>query len=260
MLSRARVALAALVLTASTFAATPPAPAAADAGVCPGNIAIQQLFVDKEIGEVSGADYFDGVRGDATIQSLDICFGVIGGSWVLPANVQNDSNGKIFQLGYGQGAGDDFTFVYANGSPNAIAWRTWTPIEGERYTFTITRSAGYPAFRITRQSTGESIYKVTDANFGMGFDRTWWGYEANDKASSLGPLYGTGDVNMAYMGYSADNGGWIYRSGLANAYGDRPTYPNRMHKHLTFSDSNNIRSGHIGDWVYGGDKFNVHTH
>lgn len=251
--------------------ATSAQPASA-AGPCFGNNTGQnQLFVDKMKSEISGASYFDAVRGDATVAPLDICIGApanYGGSFVLPANVQNDANQRIFQLGYGQSPGESkLYFVYVDG--DAISRHaptgTWgDPTIGSRYRFSITRestSSGYrPMFQITDLTDGGSIFWYGNVEFGKGMDRTWWGYESLDQASSMGPLYGNGDVNMAYMGYSTEDGGWVYRSGLTNSYGDRPQYPNRMHKHVSFSDPLNARSGHIGDWVYGGDKFNVHTH
>lgn len=238
------------------------APVAA-AGPCNQNTlpaaSTNQMYVEKLIANISGADHFDGVRGDAYIRNLDQCIGTSGqgGTFVLPANVQNDVTGTIFQLGYGEIPNYTSRWYYADGSVDAIVKTSSAcpAVNGHRVRFTILRnSSNRPVFSIDDLTAGCGLSWTGVTPWSVAQDHAWWGYESWENASGLGPQVGVdSDVHMAYMGYSTEDGGWAYRSGLSATYGSCETCVKRNHSYSYIT-------GHIGDWVYGNDDFNVHTH
>ncbi len=225
-----------------------------------------QLTLNKFASDVGGS-YFDLVRGDLTIRNLDICVGGSagnGGSFVLAANIES-SAGFATQLGYGQEAGSgSLFFFYARGNPpDEIKWSTtYLPVVGDRYRFSITRvsgDGGLPdtVFKIQNLDAGGSSSKVF-SGWPSGLNHAWWGAETHDSFSAHGVPAGQANQNVAYMGYSPNNSSTIsYRSGLTCS---------DVFKNFVWDGSsdhtgcNGFRHGHVGNWVYGGDKLAVESH
>jgi hypothetical protein len=255
-------ALLATVLLA-TNAATDPAPVDA-AGLC--SIAEHGNFhiVANKFADEVGATYFDIVRGDLTVRGLDVCIGSgNGATYVLAANIET-ALGQIVQIGYGQISG--FTgrrFYYAFGSAAAIEWpdTTYLPIVGDRYRFSITRfvePGGLQDTIFKIQNLGHpSSSTVTRSGWYSGLNHAWWGAETQDSASAHGVPAGSSNQNLAYMGYSANTStGTYFRSQMTCA---------DIFKNFTWDGSggaacSGTRHGHVGTWVYGGDKLAPETH
>lgn len=89
-------------------------------------------------------------------------------------------------------------------------------------------------------------------------DHAWWGAETQGTISAHGVPAGQSNQNMAYMGYSSNiSSSMLFRSGLTCA---------DVWKSFTWDGSSNnngcngTRHGHVGNWVYGGDKLAPETH
>lgn len=255
--------VSAIVLVSGYLLGGPSAVAAA--GLCSlaqhGNF---HIAANKFADEV-GASYFDLVRGDLTVRSLDVCVGSgNGATYVLAANIETAS-GTIVQLGYGQQAGfAGRSFYYAHGTPDAIEWpnSSYLPVVGNRYRFSITRF-------LEPGGVVDTIYKIQDLDAGTsssiefsgwysGLNHAWWGAETGDSASAHGVPAGSSNQNLAYMGYSPNTNGTIYyRSGLTCS---------DIFKNFSWDGSTNgnacagTRHGHVGNWVYGGDKLAPESH
>lgn len=255
------VLVAAVVLTTNSMVLPVPAEAA---GLCSlaehGNF---HIVVNKFADEV-GATYFDLVRGDLTVRSLDVCVGSGNGStYILAANIET-AGGQIIQVGYGQISGFiGRRFYYAFGSADAIEWpdSSFLPVVGDRYRFSITRL-------VEPGGIADTVFKIQNldhpatstverAGWYSGLNHAWWGAETEDSASAHGVLVGQANQNLAYMGYSPNTSGSVYyRSGLSCT---------DVFKNFTWDGSNGAacagtRHGHVGTWVYGGDKLAPETH
>lgn len=254
--------LASLLTAIATAAATlfSPTPTLAAVGLCSlASHDFYQVFVHKDINEVSG-NWFDDVRGDVYARNLDVCIGGTagqGGTFVLPANVQQKAGvgSGIFQAGFGKRATDgSIKFVYANGTATAIVLSAPTPTIAHRYRFEIkSDSAGHPDFLLTDLTNGLLIWSntTTGTSWTGSFDLNWWGFETWDSFSHHGPNLPGSGVNMAYMGYSTDlNTVITYRSGMTVG-GDVC----KCGGNWAQVDGNHQTVLSIGNWVYGGDKF-----
>lgn len=218
------------------------------------------LVANKFAAEVS-ASFFDVVRGDATVRTLDVCVGTGGGTFVLPANLETAS-GVVLQLGYGQRAGGSLSFYYARGSQTAIVWPGYSPTVGHRYRYWISRvvepdNSITTAYKIQDLDDGSSS-SLSFSGWYAGMDHAWWGTETWDALSAHGVLAGNLNQNPSYMGYSPNNSATTYyRSGLTCS---------DIWKNFTWDGSsdnsgcNGSRHGHVGTWVYGGDKLAPETH
>lgn len=260
VLQRTRRAVA-VALAPSTSVAVVGSTGVADAAVGFCSLASHDyyiVYVQKDINNVVG-NFFDDVRGDAYARDLDVCIGGSpgnGGTFVLPANVQQKANvgPSIFQGGFGKRATDtSIKFYYANQQPDSIVITSVAPIVGHRYRFDISRdSSGHPDFHFTDVSTATLIWSNTSTttSWVSTFDLTWYGYETWDSFSHHGPNLPGAGTNMAYMGYSTDfNTAISYRTGMTVG-GDV-----LKQGHWADVDNNHTTVLTIGTWVYGGDQF-----
>lgn len=264
--SKIRWSISALVLVVGLLAflgrpATVSAAEPCTGGTFPPN-ETGQIYVEKYAADAPGSGtFFDRVQGDATVRNFDVCTGVDldpndcltqGGTAVLPANVQNDITGHVYQLGVAQFAGLSKKFVYTNSTDLcARNWPTITPIVGHRYRFIIYRdSNGKVVYQIDDLATsGIDSTMYTNYTWSTSRKHAWWGYETWDKNSSFGVAAGSSQNQMAYMGYSKDGSGTIYyRSDLT-------TSDIRKNSHAETSDH-----GHIGDWVFNNDMLSAESH
>jgi hypothetical protein len=260
MMNRLRVAATLVTeLVTATALLSIPATASAAVGLCGlASHDYYEVFVHKQINEVSG-NWFDEVRGDAYARDLDVCIGGTGGNggtFVDVANVQEQSSGPhIFQVGYGKMATDSaIKFIYANSSSTLIQLSSPSPSIAHRYRFDIKRdTSGHPDFLLTDLTVGTLIWSntTTGTSWGGGFDLDWWGFETWDSFSHHGPNLPGSGVNMAYLGYSTDlNTVITYRSGMTVG-GDVC----KCSGNWAQVDGNHQTVLTIGNWVYGGDKF-----
>ncbi len=223
-----------------------------------------QVLVHKDISQITG-NYFDLVKGDAYARDLDVCIGASqtqGGTFVLPANVQEEPGmgPGIFQAGYGKRTTDgSILFFYANGDATAIAISGATPSIGHRYRFRIQKdSNAHPDFYIDDVTTGSGAWSNTTTNtsYSIVYDYAWWGFETWDSYSHHGPNLPDPGVGMAYMGYSSDlSTTTFYRSGMTVS-GDVC----KCGGDWSQVDGNHQTVLTIGNWVYGGDKFDAEVH
>lgn len=217
------------------------------------------IYVEKYASAIPDASvYFDMVRGDATVRDLDICVGSTagqGGSFVLPANIQDDTNGPIIQLGYGKWAGrSDLFFVYQLKGQEAKEWypgHNFKPIVGDRIRFTITKgylSGNVVTTYIINNLTRGTNDSMTVAGWLVSPQHAWWGYETWDSYSRHGHVAGQPAINAAYLGYSGDANTTIYyRSGMTSS--DVKNTSGQSNHH-----------GHLINWVYGSDGLDAETH
>jgi hypothetical protein len=245
------------------------APVAA-AGPCLVQQTMDKIFIYKHHGDVAGSEMFDGVRGDATLRQLDVCVGAAAGHGLtaaLPANIQNTSTGKIFQLGFVHRPLVGLDFVLVDGEVSDLVY--FNPLScptvlGHRYQFKITNDEDSNViFQVTDETADCTITKQSPDGhtYGTSMDMVWWGYERNDTSSGLGVENGDPNVNMAYMGYNMTGSGtWIYRTDLVNAIeppGGGVGCINCIQTEII--NDNQTWFATIGDWVYNNDKFNVVT-
>lgn len=255
-----------------------PAPARA-AGLCAGaSGASDKVYVDKDRAELSNA-YFDLVRGDATVGTMNPCVGTMQfpygtGSWILLANVEDSdaSPEKIHQVGYGRGCSigcpDDFIWTPA-GNGSGAAWPgTLTPAYGHRVRGIIERKTyaadpGVIHARYTVRDITTGVQQTAELDSWQdGYDKAWWGAEALDTSSEVGVDFAL-DSNMAYLGYSTTlMSGVLYRSDMnfdACYCETGPPYdsPSSVEKQ---GGTNSAEHGHLGTWVYGNDMVNFESH
>jgi hypothetical protein len=202
--------------------------------------------------------YMDLVRGEVTVRDLDVCtLPTEGGTFVLPANVENTVTGSIFQLGYGQVAGEATEkFVFAAGSAQMQPWPDpdFVPIRGDRYRFSIWKTTlpngnSVPQFGIRNLRTNAASFQlIGSVNWTTNYKLAWWGAETWDTASNHGSEAGTAPTTLSYMGYSPNTEGTIYyRSGMTSS-------------DVHYVGPIPYHHGHIVNWVYGGDGLDIHTH
>lgn len=182
----------------------------------------------------TGSDYH-AIIGDANLRTIATCSspptgGVI--TAVLAANLQSsNSSFDIVQLGYAQctmpaGAtcGDSTFpipndgkphFVYicndvSGGNPCSADHWAGAPIVGHRYRFRIEISGGTWKYTITDKGTGIAKTASIPADWNLA-DGAWWGGEATDSYSMLGPKNtDSPQVDMYWMQYlrNATGGNW----------------------------------------------------
>jgi hypothetical protein len=177
------------------------------------------------------SNQFKSVIGDADVRAVTPCSNVNvsqGSVWsgAMPANLQAPG-GKIVQLGWmkclaaagdqGCGPGTDgavvpgdgaLHFFYACNATNnggicrADNWGTLTtPIVGHRYRFRIEHTGSSWKYTITDKGTGATGSRtISDGGWSVG-TRVWWGAEAYDYNSMLGPKNTDPDIQMYWMQY-----------------------------------------------------------
>lgn len=255
--------LAALAITIGTLATPPPTNAAV--GFC--STAAHgyfQIYVDKHANKIGdGSSYMDKTEGVAEVATLNVCIGSDsgnGGTFVMAANIQSDATGRIFQVGYGKEATDSREyFYYANGTSAALRWPSsgFLPVVGHEYRFVIYPSGGNAAFKIEDVDTGASSTLYGSKPWGTDLNRSWWGYEAWDLTSTMGPYAGDGSARMRSLKYHGNASGIaITRDGWGAGYGDG----NEVHKNFISQDPQNDRSAHTLTTTYPNDTLAVHTH
>jgi hypothetical protein len=261
---RSTVFAAVVLVLAGSFSAPNAVPVDA-AGICH-SLGNYHIWHGRNIEDAlpANSEAFDRVQGEATVRNLDICIGNNGGTFVLPANVDNEgysANPLHFQAGYGRAANIDsgaLRFYYAGPNGNPHEWCCINPVVGTRYRFIIWRSdSGLVNFRRYRLDGGTWVNESTiytswawpASTSAARLTHAWWGCETWDQVSDHGPHVGNGSINMAYLGYSTDDSGSIsYRTDMAN-----PAPRN-------FSGWGDNHHGHVGDWVYNNDMINCETH
>ncbi len=253
--------IAALALLVSALAFASPQPASAVQGLCDagGNVT-NIIYVKKEIGApgLSGTA-FDYVSGQVTLRDLDICTKIAtnlyGGSWILGANVESNS-GDIYQIGYGQNAGDSTETIWlqvGGGTAPFSVGRPFTMNYGDTLKFEVWKandSGSTVGFRATDTTNGQSYttFKNTGVSWDLDSDRAWWGAETHDNSTTMGTCSTCARVALRFLGYSTNANGTIYyRSGMTS--GD-------VYK----IDPNSNHHGHIVDWTYGADALEVESH
>lgn len=183
---------------------------------------------------------------------------------MLPANVENTVTNRVFQLGYGQYAGEsNEVFVYASGSSNALKWpdTNYPLVRGQRYRFSIWattlpgQNGPRAQFGLRNLTTNEGSFFI-DVNeaWTINYKLGWWGAETWETASDHGSHFGSPTTILSYMGYSPNTEGTIYyRTGLVNGY-----VPNGDIFRGSGIPSNH--HGHITTWTYTNDALQVETH
>jgi hypothetical protein len=251
------MALVAIALSATALVATPPPPAAAQS-LCLADYTYHMVYIEKYAWDVPGGTFFNGARGDATVQVLNPCTyfaGLTGISSILAANLQGAHH--AYQIAWSYKSQDPyhvahFTYTQAgDASGTEINWPgTLTPVVGTRYRFGISRQwmsadGGYWAakYTITRLSDGFVETKYGDWTDTDRPYYSWWGAEGANGASDCGSVY-PANTNMAFMGYQINGEAWAgrYRTSLTN---------NDIH------DNCDHGQGYIGTWYYQGDMLNV---
>lgn len=173
-----------------------------------------------------GTDYH-AVIGDARVENLAACYIPQAPyyeslSAVLPANLQNPaigSNGGIVQLGYmmcvaqptikcgNVPADGNLHFVYicdavSGGVPClADGWFGAAPIVGRRYRFRLEHTGSSWKYTLTDYTSGHSASTtIPDGGWSLG-NGAWWGGEAWDPGSQVGPKNTDPGVDMYWMQY-----------------------------------------------------------
>lgn len=201
-------------------------PAAALGGTCAvATHSFYQVYVEKY---VASSTYITDVSGQSKIVGLNICtygaFAGNGGTFVMPANLQNDTTKRIYQLGYGRTAIDSAPyFFYAEASPDAVKITSPRPVDGHTYTFHIyRRSAGYVSYDIRDMTTGLYVwtyYPTTPFNASSAAyqNHAWWGFESWDSESALGYKNGQAITDIRDITYTPAGGVQTWRSGMTCA-------------------------------------------
>lgn len=273
--------LASLLGTAAVAVIRPDAILAADPCGSPNNENAKTIIVKFMEDTANPSAAFDNVEATALIADLDPCSGTASagrGSYILPANLEDNSNAELMQLGYGQRSNiDAYRFWYTPGGfGGAVAWPgSMTPEIGERYKFEVYKyqyddvPAKYKArFRITRLSTGGVNWALSTVDW-QGYDLAWWGAETIDTGSRLGAQVGTtyDDINITDMRYSQNGvSGDTNRQGMLNAYWGETgcSYPTTPYVYRdcivhTGGYSSN-EHGHLTTDDYFNDTFEVEDH
>ena len=171
----------------------------------------------------TGSDYH-AVIGDAYVRTIATCSGPASAAItaVLPANLQVSSTNHIVQLGYAQcttaagyTCGDSafpipndgqVHFVYicndvSDGLPcNADHW-AGSPVLGDRYRFELQWTSAGCVYSIKNYSTGVTKSATVPEDWEFG-DGAWWGGEAYDQDSMLGPTAaGVNALKLYWMQY-----------------------------------------------------------
>jgi hypothetical protein len=181
--------------------------------------------------------------GDATVRPV---YGCVGGRLaIVPVvNIQQYNNGaygRIVQLGY---FADSSGVPYLAWTPNdnadgLMVTATWFNegygagrlVPGQYYRFDIYHDSSgrwkYCVRDVT--STWNSGWKcnVADNHWGTpGGNLVWWGYETDNSHSSLGPISGSGNVDLHWMQWLTNQSGaqWMVENSVScltenNAWG-----------------------------------------
>jgi hypothetical protein len=185
-----------------------PSPDTADAFFCSFNNlpsgTTWQIYITK-----TSSYYYDEVRGNLTVRDLAICIGndaSKGGTFVLGANLQRDSDGRIYQLGYGVRPTEGPAFYYVTGTASSVHKVTSVyPVVGHKYLFKIYKNelSSNVDYSIRDLTTGTNIWWNEYAQtFPWNMNRIWWGYETIESISDHGHCAGCSKINLSAMGWS----------------------------------------------------------
>lgn len=211
MRSRLRTAIVALGLVGSL--GFPPGAEAAYYTACAGSFNNFHSYLDLAVpGGIS-----DAKATVTTWRSVHQCTGSLGGSWVLPVNLQGNGYCAL-QIGWGRTYGDTTDKWGYTASPSACVMSVptgWpTPVDTRSYSFRIDHfpCAGGDAeawrYTLTDNATGTNYYACGQGVPGKLPIEIWAGFEAYRSQDQLGGAGLSNKIKIQDIAYR--NGGGAY--------------------------------------------------